>query len=1315
MHDRQTETANESNRPTATPVIDRRDYLKATGALTGVGLTAIGTATANDDSGDGDTTAPVIEPTDLRVDHEREPGNLAPDAGSHVFSWSVLGRRGTRQGAYRILVASNRETISNGTGDVWDSGKVSSSQSVDVTYAGDALEPDTTYYWSVRLWDGDGNASEWATPTRFTTAIPDTDDAWEGTWIGQEAETTLPGADWSDYAFAADFTIENDAVGFVFRADDLQNYYMWQVVLTSSPDNDTDTHLLRPHVWEDGDYTVLTDGPLAESGVPLDDVLGDAANSQHRFRVEMEGDRITTFIDGQQVDERTDGTHRNGTVGFRAFDRGATGDERALIDDVDATDSDGTTLFTDDFEHDSVEHFSGGTIQDGQLLLAGTNVVLRDDGGLDSEQWTDYTFETDFTVENAAAGLVFRAQDADNLYMWQVNTVRGPPPLLRPHVRSNGGWATLPPVELDDVMGEDPHGQHRIRIEVVGDQITTFVDDQQVHRVTDDTHAAGAIGFRQYGDEHAKYDNVSVTAPDGEVLFADDFEHEYVQHFSDGSIVDGQLDLEGTGVVLVAEPQLSSPLLRTETTIEKSIQSARAHVLTLGYGELYVNGERVGDEKLNPAWTVYGDRVLYSTHDVGDVLQGGENALGLWLGRGWFSKTVSNWDSYGAPRALLQVNVTYTDGTSDSIVTDADWRLGRSPIIENDIYDGETYDARLEASGWAQAGFDDGDWKRAKESAPPADDVKRRPQRMQPIQVNEELAPVDVWTHDGDYVVDFGQNHTGWLELSIRGANEGDQITLKHAEILTDGGDIDTANLRDADATDTYVATGADVETYEPRFTYHGYRYAKILGYPGELSADDVVSKVVHTGFDQTGTFACANEELNQVQQNAVWGLRSNAHSIPTDCCQRDERMGWTGDGHLAVNSHLLNFDATRFQWKWMYDHDDDQSAAGAHADTIPHAYGSRDADPNWAKTRVVNAWRIYQHTGDERVLKERYEGMKAYVDYWTGVAEEHVVPGSKNHYGDWLALEDRYNDLALMNTFSYFQSTERFARIAGVLGREEDAATYRDRAAAIEAAFNDEFFDPSTNTYGSGDQTSYALPLFEGLVPEDRADAVAANLADRIEADGGKLQTGFVGTRPLIFALVQHGYEDLAYQVVSQPEEPGWVHMVRLGATTMWERWDAEDHGPGLNSRNHSPWALVSEWFYRELAGIQPGEAGYEHVTIDPLVPSGLEWAEGDVETVRGSVSSAWERTNTRIDDDEVNRLRLDVTVPANATATVRIPALGVEKARVRESEKVIWNNGNRARPLHAGVKGVVRQGDEITVEIGSGTYQFELIELDA
>ena len=1315
----------------------RRDYLQYVGVAAVGSLPATESAVADespDDGGDGDGTP---SPSDLRVEYEREPDNLPSDGQPPRFSWEVSGgRRGASQTAYRLRVADSESALQNGDDNVWDSGMVESARSTGVEYDGEAFDPNATYYWTVRTWDGTRTASEWSAPAPFSTALPTTDYEWEGSWIGRQSEEALPGADWTDYMYESDFTIENDAAGFIFRASGPGDFYMWQVVLESSPDNTTGSHLLRPHVSVDGYLQPLADGPVGEAGAPIDDVLEGSESAQHRFRVELNGDDFTTYIDDQRVDVTNDSTHNEGTIGFRAFDRQGEADERALYDDVRVTAPDGTALFTDEFDHDAVTHFSGGTIRDGRLLLDGTNVVLRSDPE-DSSGWTDYTLEMDFTVTNGAAGPVFRASGPADFYMWQINTGREETPLLRPHVRANGNWQVLDDVSLEGVMGDSLHEQHHLRIEIDGDQFTTYVDDQQVDRRSDATHAHGSIGFRQSvpDGESARYDNLSVTGPNGDALFSDGFDHRLVRHFTDGEIEDGQLVLDSTGIVLRGGRD-GSPLLRTEADLDGSIADARAHVSTLGYGELYVNGTRFGDTALEP-WTEFDDRVLYATYDVTEALASGSNTLGLWLGRGWFSRSISNWQSYGAPRALVQLHVTFEDGRTRTVTTDSSWRAAPSPVAENDIYDGETYDARAERPGWATPSYDDSDWERAAELDSPVDasggneEFDLEPQRLQPREVTKTLNSVSITEHGDGYVVDFGQNHVGWVELSIDGADAGDAITIQHAEILDNrgtrgeddpddvvvddwemlpggDGDIYTGNLRSADQTDVYIAKGADTETYEPRFTYHGFRYAKVSGYPGDLSADDIRSHVVHTGFEKNGTFRISDDDLQRVQENSVRSQRGVSQSLPLDCPQRNERMGWTGDAHMTTPSQLFNFDSHLFFEKYMDDHDANQGPGGSQTDTIPNAYGSRPADPNWARTRVTIPWFLYLHSGDRRILSERYEGMKAYVDFWSRTAEDHIVPAEANHYGDWLAPDESEinNDLALLNTFAHYQTTDLLARIAETLGETADAEQYRSRANAIADAFNDEFFDSDAGTYGSGDQTTYALPLYAGIVPDAHEERVVEGLVERIEThDDGKIGTGFVGTRPLLFTLVEHGHVDLAYHLVSQPEEPGWVFMVRNGATTHWERWDAPDYGPNLNSLNHRNWTLVSEWFYRILAGIDVVEPGFERMSISPHVVGNLDYAGGSVDTVRGKVHSRWERTN--------DGLRLDVSVPGNATALVRIPTLGEDRVRVREGGKNIWTNGHPTGRDRPGIDSVERNGDRIAVEVGSGEYRFELEQL--
>ena len=762
----------------------------------------------------------------------------------------------------------------------------------------------------------------------------------------------------------------------------------------------------------------------------------------------------------------------------------------------------------------------------------------------------------------------------------------------------------------------------------------------------------------------------------------------------------------------------TSPLLRREFTLHGAVASARVHLAAAGYGELYCNGERVGDRRLDPAWTDYETRQLYATHDVTDRLQAGENALGIWLGRGWFGKRSAHWLADGSPRARAVLTVTFEDGRTRRIATGPDWEATASPVVANDIYDGETYDARRERPGWASPSggnapeSDDADWDPATVVDAPGGTLC--PQRTEPMAVVDTFEPEAVHDHPDGPILDFGQNLTGWVELAVEGAEAGTEITLRHAEALTDGGDLSTTDLRSADATDTYVARGDDRETYEPRFTYHGFRYAQISGYPGEgedgdptaetgdgLDPADVTAKAVHTAMDRRGTFDCSNDDLAGVQHNAVWGLRGNTHSVPEDCPQRDERFGWTGDAQIATRALLFNYDAVRFAEKWQRDHADAASEMGYVPDVIPDKSPENPADPTWSVTRVMIPWYLYRHDGDVGVLREHYEGMREYVDYWLSVADDGVLGGEYGKYGDWLAFENtdpeeprRGLPHDLFNTAFLYQVTETFARIAGVLDNDADAEAYRDRADDIAAAFDDRFFDADAGEYGPGTQSSFAVPLFLGLVPDETVDRVAANLAEKVRADGGKLRTGFLGTRPLIHTLAAHGYPDLAYEVVSQPERPGWVYMDRQGATTMWERWDSDGSvGSGMNSLNHSPFTHVSEFFYEVLAGLRIGDDPVtDHVTIAPALVDDLEWAEASVDTPNGDLTSAWERTD--------DGYELSVTVPWNATATVRLPDAAA--TTVRESGSDLDD------ALPEGIRRTESEDDELLVEVGAGGYEF-------
>lgn len=746
----------------------------------------------------------------------------------------------------------------------------------------------------------------------------------------------------------------------------------------------------------------------------------------------------------------------------------------------------------------------------------------------------------------------------------------------------------------------------------------------------------------------------------------------------------------------------SSPLLRTEFTLDQPVETARVHVAAVGYGELYVNGDRIGERCLDPAWTDYEQRVLYTSHDITDILTEGANALGLWLGRGWFSKSHVYWVGDGSPRGRVCVTVELEDGTTRTLTTNGDWQATESPIRENDIYDGEHYDARYERDGWSTAGFDDSSWDPACVVGEPGGALK--PERIEPMRVVETFDVDAVHDHPDGPILDFGQNLTGWLEIEIKDADSGDEIKLQHAEALTDDGDLSTADLRTADAQDTYIAQGGRRERYEPRFTYHGFRYAQITGYPGDFDPKQVTAKAVHTAMDRRGTFACSNDDLNQLQHNAVWGLRGNTHSIPEDCPQRDERFGWTGDGHISTRALLFNFDAVRFDEKWIRDHEDAASPMGYVTDVIPNKQQENPADPTWSITRVMVPWYLYLHDGDDSILREQYEGMKQYVDYWHSITEDGIVPDEYGKYGDWLAFENadgrRGLPHHLFNTAFLYQVTDTFAKIADTIGNERDAENYRRRAERTASSFNDYFFNIDEGVYSPETQSSYSVPLFMGLVPDSKRDVVVENLVEKVKSDGGKLTTGFLGTRPLIHTLAAHGHEALAYEIVSQPEQPGWVYMAQNGATTMWERWDSDESvGTGMNSLNHSPFTHVSEFFYEVLAGLQFGDDPVtERVTVAPALIDDLDWVEASVDTPNGELAVAWNR------DDR--KYRLSTTIPWNTSATVRLPdAAG---ATVSESGTKLEEDRDDTIP---GVHTIHQESGDLILEVGSGTYKFEVV----
>lgn len=752
-----------------------------------------------------------------------------------------------------------------------------------------------------------------------------------------------------------------------------------------------------------------------------------------------------------------------------------------------------------------------------------------------------------------------------------------------------------------------------------------------------------------------------------------------------------------------------APLLRRTFEVARTVARARLYATAMGLYELELNGRRVGENYFTPGWTAYDFRYQYQTYDVTDQIQPGENCLGALLGDGWFRGRLA-WGEgrniYGKQLALLaQLVITYTDGSHEVLGTDDHWKAATGAILASDIYDGENYDARLERPGWSRPGYDDKEWEGVAFLSPPA---ARLVASGPPVRRIEEIKPVKlIKTPAGETVLDMGQNMVGWVRFRLT-APAGTTITLRHAEMLDKAGNLYTENLRKAQETIRYTSRGDGLETFEPHFTFQGFRYVAISGWPGEPGLDAFTGVVVHSQITPTGTFACSDPLINQLQHNIVWGQKGNFVDIPTDCPQRDERLGWTGDTQVFSPTACFNFDSAAFYTKWLKDLALDQQDDGAVPYVIPDALAHRQrkgesAATGWADSALIVPWTVYLSYGDRRILEQQYDSMKAWVEYMRRAAGDRYIWNTGGHFGDWLAFattDPSYpgatTDKDLLQTAYFARSTEILQQTALVLGKKEDAAGYTELLGKIKAAFLKEFVTPNARL-ASNTQTAYALALAFDLLPESMRKQAAERLANDVRKFK-HLTTGFLGTPVLCKALSDYGYLDEAYLLLNRREYPSWLYPVTQGATTIWERWDGQKpdgtfQNKGMNSFNHYAYGAIGEWLYRVVAGIEidPRQPGYKHILIQPQPGGGLTCANASVHSMYGRVASSWELKD--------GRMILQVEIPANTSATVWLPHAKLEQ--ITES----------GRPLRAarGVSAVQQAGQAVTADLGSGSYLFE------
>lgn len=783
--------------------------------------------------------------------------------------------------------------------------------------------------------------------------------------------------------------------------------------------------------------------------------------------------------------------------------------------------------------------------------------------------------------------------------------------------------------------------------------------------------------------------------------------------------------------ITIPDTTVVSPLFRNEFTIDKEIESATAFVTGVGYYEFYLNGEKVGDHVLDPGITDFRDRILYETYDVTDQLNEGGNAAGFWLGNGAFRirSEEGRWtwfgtnNQFGTPMGIAQLHLRYADGSQELISTDETWKASASPITYSNVYGGEDYDARLEQQGWNTVGFDDSAWQGVE--VVEGRDVIMDSQVMPPIQVIETIEPVTQTNPEpGIYLYDMEQNFPGWWRLHVEG-KEGTEIKIRGAETLNDelfpkpledGDSLSTDKNYHRDVWTTYELKGDGVETYEPRFFYTGYRYAEVqVDDPDAITSLEIDGRVVHSDLTRTSSFSSSDELLNQICEAAVWSQRGNLHGYPTDCPHR-EKGGYNGDGQVIAETSIHDFDMHALYAKWLNDMRDSQYDNGRIPNTSPLMLGGVGGGIAWGSAYVLIPWWMHQYYDDTQILEEHYSDMKEYMNYLKNLAsqndenqeEDYIINefgGYWDSLGEWEApVRDRTGPVnPLTNTYYWYLDVQTFAKIAGVLGHEEDRKNYLSLADSIKQAFNEKFFLEEQNLYGTEEPyQGYLLFALSGdLVPEDHRQAVLDNLIHDIEVtNDGHLGTGILGTKHLINVLAEEGREDVLHNVVTQTTYPSWGHWVENGATTLWESWNAE------SSHNHQMFGTVNEYLYKYLAGIQAPtnegtSAGYKEIHIKPYIPGDLDWAEASIETVRGTVSSRWEKSE--------NGLNLEITIPANTTGKVTIPMLDWNNMQISDGGETVWSDGVIVGNDVQIIGG--RKGDGfVELDLTSGSYEFEV-----
>lgn len=755
--------------------------------------------------------------------------------------------------------------------------------------------------------------------------------------------------------------------------------------------------------------------------------------------------------------------------------------------------------------------------------------------------------------------------------------------------------------------------------------------------------------------------------------------------------------------------RLSARYFRKEFETGQQVKKAIIYIVGLGHYELYVNGKTVGDQVLAEAPTDYTQSVKYNTFNVTDDVKQGNNAIGVVLGNGRFFTMRPKYKpkkikEFGFPKMLLQMEITYQDGSKKTIISDDSWKFtADGPIRTNNEYDGEEYNATKEFPGWNKTGFDDGKWLRPQLVASPRGRIDA--QMNQPIKVMATIKPINiVKLASGQWILDMGQNMAGWVQMKVKG-NRGDKVTLRYAETLKDDGTLFTANLRDAKVTDIYTLKGEGEEIWHPVFVFHGFRYVEISGYPGIPTVDDFEGQVVYDDMATTGQFETSNQLINQIYKNAYWGVASNYKGMPVDCPQRNERMPWLGDRAIGSLGESFMFDNENLYAKWLDDIQQSQKPNGSLPDVAPAYWNYYSDNMTWPGTYILIADMLYTQFDDKAPIEKHYASMKKWLDY---MRQKYVKADlmTKDKYGDWCVPPEspklihsrdssRLTNGELIATAYYYRMLFLMQRFAGLLGKNTDAQQFAALEQKTKNAFNQRFLDKSTARYDNNTVTANLLPLYFGMVPADKTKAVFMNIVNKILNDEhGHISTGVIGTQWLMRGLTDYGRPDIAYHIAGNSDYPSWGYMVKHGATTIWELWNGDTADPKMNSHNHV--MLLGDliaWFYQDLAGIMAKQPGFKTLMMKPAMVDGLNSVNASYQTPYGLVKSNWTTTQ--------NAFTWHIIIPVNSSAMVYIPCKRVQN---------VTENG---RNISAGsdIKFVRMENDRAIFRVGSGSYDFKAI----